>query len=167
MRTPIVVTALLGAILIAACGDSDSGTKTVVENRTTTVTRTETAPATTPSEPRSYEFFQSPSKNIGCAATDEDVVQVRCDIRDHDWKPPAKPSDCELDYGSGLVIEAGGSAEFVCAGDTTLANGPVLEYGETNKIGSISCKSTEAAITCADDETGRGFSLSRQSYKLL
>lgn len=168
MRTLIVLIALLSGILLAACGDNDSGTKTVVvENKTTTVTQTQTAEATTPSKPHGYEFFQSPSKNIGCAAIDEDVVQVRCDIRNHDWKSPAKPASCELDYGNGLVIEAGGKAEFVCAGDTTLSNGPILKYGETNKVGSVSCKSAAAGITCLDDETGRGFFLSRQSYKLL
>jgi hypothetical protein len=155
-----VLAALLSSLVLAACGD-DEKTTTVVE-KTTTVTQTETVEATTPAEPKSYAFFQSPSKNIGCAASDN---QVRCDIKEHTWKSPVKPADCELDYGGGLVIEAGSTAGFVCAGDTTLNNGPVLNYGEVNKVGLISCKSTEAGMTCVDDETGRGFFLARERYK--
>jgi hypothetical protein len=174
MRTLTVATALLAGFVLAACGGGDSSTATVVENNTTTVTQTATTGATTPAtvggeteSPKSYGSFQSPSANIGCAAVNGDVVEVRCDIRNHDWKSPPKPANCELDYGGGLVIRAGATAEFVCAGDTTLNNGPILKYGETNRVGSIPCKSTEAGMTCLDDETGRGFFLSRQSYKLL
>src|SRR5262245_21274534 len=128
MRTVLLVIAVAIAAALAACGGSDSGSTTTVVEKTTTVTQTETVPATTTAAvPNHYEFFQSPSKNIGCAAVDEDVVQVRCDIRNHAWKSPAKPANCELDYGDGLVIEAGGTAEFVCAGDTTLNNGQILQ----------------------------------------
>src|SRR5882672_12564684 len=112
MRKLILAVALLSGFVLAACGGSNSSTTTVVE-KTTTVTQTETVEATTPAPPKSYEFFQSPSKNIGCAAVNEDVVEVRCDIRNHDWKSPAKPANCELDYGGGLVIQAGGDAESV------------------------------------------------------
>src|SRR6476619_7463028 len=105
MRPLIAVIGLVSGILLAACG-SDSSSMTTVVEKTTTVTQTETVEATTSAPPKNYEFFQSPSKNIGCAAVNEDVVQVRCDIRSHDWKSPAKPADCELDYGGGLVIQA-------------------------------------------------------------
>ena len=157
--------ALLAALALAACGEDDSGTKTTtVVETTTAMTQTETIEETTAAEPKQYEFFQSPSKNIGCAATDG---EVRCDIKQHTWKAPAKPAGCELDYGNGLAIEAGSTAGFVCAGDTTLNNGNVLEYGEVNKVGLISCKSTEAGMTCVDDETGRGFFLAREKYQIL
>jgi hypothetical protein len=167
MRKLILVVALLSGLVLAACGGSDSSNTTTVVDKTTTVTQTETVEATTPAAPSHFEFFQSPSKNIGCAAVNEDVANVRCDIRNHDWKSPPKPADCDVDYGGGLVIQAGGNAAFVCAGDTTLNNGSILEYGATNKIGSITCKSTQAGMTCIDAETGRGFFLSRQRYKLL
>ena len=40
--------------------------------------------------------FTSPSGNIGCFI---DVDYVRCDIAQRSWTPPARPADCEFDYG--------------------------------------------------------------------
>jgi hypothetical protein len=166
MRTLLVVAVFVAGFALSACGD-DAKTTTIVQDRTTTVTQTETVQATTPAKPEHYEFFQSPSGNIGCAGFEQEVVQIRCDIREHSWDSPPKPADCDVDYGSGLVIEAGGKAEFVCAGDTTLNSGPTLKYGEVNKVGLISCTSSEAGMRCVDEESGRGFFLARERYEIF
>ena len=62
----------------------------------------------------------------------------------------------------------GGSAEFVCAGDTALVpDGNPLPYGESIAAGPLRCESAESGITCRDTETGKGFSISRDAYQLF
>ena len=56
---------------------------------------------------------------------------VRCDIAERDWEPPPAPAYCELDYGQGIALSAGGDPEFVCAGDTALGADAPLPYGES------------------------------------
>ncbi|MEO7197599.1 MAG: hypothetical protein ABIZ50_03925, partial [Solirubrobacterales bacterium] len=70
--------------------------------------------------------FTSPSGNIGC---DIERRSVRCDIAERDWKAPPEPARCDLDFGQGISLDAGGTPSFVCAGDTTLGGGDPLAYG--------------------------------------
>ncbi len=79
-----------------------------------------------------FKGFDSPTQNIGCVMESRGV---RCDIRDHDWQAPPKPKNCELDYGGGVFVGAGGRAGYVCAGATTLNSGPVLGYGKSQSQG--------------------------------
>lgn len=165
---PLLIAAVVG---LSACGD-DSDTTTVVETgptitspASTATSTTTTGTSSTPDQPdSSFEQFQSPSRNIGCIALDQ---TVRCDIRERSWAAPQRPADCELDYGNAVSLTAGDAPRFVCAGDTALNDGPVLEYGRTNTVGLLSCTSTEAAMRCRDTETGRGFAISRESYRLF
>lgn len=108
--------------------------------------------------------FTSPSGNIGCMM---DSSHVRCDIRQRDWEPPAAPPGCEYNYGQGITLNPGGSPRFVCAGDTALAGGGPLAYGQSNSAGVLRCDSAMSGITCRDVETGRGFSISREAYQLF
>ncbi|MCX2933723.1 hypothetical protein ORI20_25965 [Mycobacterium sp. CVI_P3] len=108
--------------------------------------------------------FTSPSGNIGCMI---DTLQVRCDIRERDWAPPPRPADCEFDYGQGITLGPGRSPGFVCAGDTALAGGPPLRYGESISAGVLRCTSTASAMTCTDTATGHGFSIARQGYQFF
>lgn len=108
--------------------------------------------------------FTSPSDNIGCIM---DSSQVRCDIRERDWAPPPPPPDCPYNYGQGLILDAGASPRFVCAGDTALAGGGPLGYGQSTSAGVLRCESAMSGITCRDVETGRGFSISRQGYRFF
>src|SRR5829696_9110960 len=61
--------------------------------------------------------FQSPSHNVGCYVANG--KSVRCDIREHTWPTPPKPSNCDVDYGQGVGLGSG-EAGYVCAGDTAL-----------------------------------------------
>ena len=88
---------------------------------------------------------------------------VRCNIRQIDWAPPAKPADCNLDFGHAVVLGAG----FVCAGDTVLGAGPVLPYGSTIRQGPYECRSDEVGLTCTNLESGHGFLLSAAEYRLF
>ncbi|MGE2692646.1 DUF6636 domain-containing protein [Mycolicibacterium pulveris] len=108
--------------------------------------------------------FTSPSGNIGCMM---DSSQVRCDIRERDWAPPPPPPDCPYNYGQGLILDAGAAPRFVCAGDTALAGGGPLAYGQSTSAGVLRCDSAMSGITCRDTKTGRGFAISREGYRFF
>ncbi|KWX67031.1 DUF6636 domain-containing protein [Mycobacterium sp. NAZ190054] len=109
--------------------------------------------------------FTSPSGNIGCILAED---SVRCDIAARDWAPPPRPADCPefTGYGQGIYLTATGAAGFVCAGDTTLGSGPVLDYGQFRAGGGMRCGSEPAGIRCSNSE-GHGFMISRQAYQLF
>jgi hypothetical protein len=115
-----------------------------------------------PAEAREVEDFQfaMPSGNIGCFLAS---TSVRCDIGAKAWEPPPKPSDCELDWGSGLVVDAEG-VTFACAGDTVLGGAEVLAYGESARAGDFICESSSANVRCRHVPSGRGFTLARERY---
>jgi hypothetical protein len=117
-----------------------------------------------PAAALAYKGFDSPTQNIGCVIESHGV---RCDIRDHEWKSPPKPRNCEVDYGGGVFIGAKGRATYVCAGDTTLNAGPVLAYGDSEHLGLYRCVSYEAGMRCINRRNGHGFVLSRQRVRLF
>ena len=185
MRRPLpsaLIAAAAIALAAAGCGDEEASTTTVTEtaqstsSSTTDSTVTEsngvttTTPEVTDGEAQVDQVvteptgFTSPSGNIGCVI---DPVSVRCDIRDRDWDPSEAPSSCKLDFGQGIMLEAGAAPDFVCAGDTTLESGPELPYGQALGAGLLRCESEASGITCRDIESGRGFTLSKQRYKLF
>lgn len=197
MKRPITsaVLALLAALalgaVIAGCGSDTTvsvvtSTETVAPTSTTSSTSTDSTSSTTnettttqggpgsggvtppPADQtvRSLTGFTSPSGNIGCII---DRKSVRCDVSDRDWSPPSRPVSCNsnVDYGQGITLSAGAAPEFVCAGDTTLGSGPPLSYGQSIAAGLLRCESEESGMTCRDIETGRGFTVAKQAYKLF
>jgi Family of unknown function (DUF6636) len=109
-------------------------------------------------------FFRLPSGNIGCA-----IFQsvLRCDIANGLRPRPPRPAGCELDWGFGLTLGRTGRARVVCAGDTVIdPTAPVLRYGSTWRRGGITCSSATSGLTCTN-AAGRGFFLSRQSWRRL
>jgi hypothetical protein len=177
-RTGIVslLAIAVAAIVAAGCGNADE--TVVVTETATSSTATATAGSTsttttgsddgeTPSADETVTKltgFSSPTGNIGCYI---DRSTVRCDVSDREWEPPAAPKSCELDWGQGIELTAGGAADFVCAGDTTLGAGDALDYGRSIGAGLLVCKSEETGMTCRDTETGRGFTISKQSYEIF
>jgi len=168
-------------LLLAGCGDDESSTVTVTETSssstssdateesTESVTTTESTAEdgeTPPATKTVTELtgFTSPSGNIGCYI---DRKNVRCDISERSWEPPKAPKDCELDYGQGIELTAGAEPGFVCAGDTALGGGEELAYGDSISSGLLRCESEESGMTCTDSETGRGFTISQESYELF
>lgn len=109
--------------------------------------------------------FTSPSGNISCAI---EPGSVRCDIKERDWSPPARPSSCNenVGFGQGITLSTGQEAEFVCAGDTTFGVGKPLAYGDTIVSGVIECTSEESGIQCWDTQYGGEFTLAREGYDL-
>lgn len=180
-RMPRVAVAVLATAVLGACGGDDS-TVTVTDTATdgkapgppatTSTTNADTTTTTggdgaTPPADRTVDeltAFSSPTGNIGCYI---DLRSVRCDIGDRDWEPPPTPPGCELDYGQGIELRAGGRAAFVCAGDTALGGGDAIDYGTSIGAGLLVCESEESGMTCTDTETGRGFTIAIEGYDIF
>lgn len=156
-RSKAVLTILmvlgLGVFATGCGGDDSSSQEQQVEQRE----------QPEPQVVRSYEFFSSPTENIGCSMSDEGV---RCDVRQASWNPPPKPANCPLDWGQGVSV-GDGEAGYVCAGDTTLGGTTTLRYGESSKVGDFICESSEAGMRCENTSTGHGFELSRSAVNLF
>lgn len=177
MRAASAIALLAAAVVAVGCGGDDDSTSTVTETETTSAstTSTESTESTTTSTTedgappsaditvRKLTGFSSPTGNIGCYI---DRSSVRCDISDRDWEPPAAPKDCDFDYGQGIELAAGAAPQFVCAGDTTLGAGKPLAYGQSIGAGLLRCESAESGMTCTDAESGRSFTISKESYDL-
>ena len=118
-----------------------------------------------PSASAKFKFFQTPSGNIACAMGGG---AVRCDILEHSWSPPPKPSSCDVDWGNGVQVGRRDPASFVCAGDTVFSpNNRVLEYGEKTFKNRFSCASKQKGVRCKNHKSGHGFLLSRDKVKLF
>ena len=134
----LTAVAVFAAVLVlAACAGGSSVTQS--EKARSPTERTTTQPAARPDKVTSaapadrevYELsgFISPTGNVACMI---DADWARCDIIDRDWSPPPRPADCEFDYGQGISLAPGESAQFVCAGDTAFGADEVLPL---DKIG--------------------------------
>jgi hypothetical protein len=112
------------------------------------------------------KFFQSPSGNIGCVIGGG---LARCDILEHSWSPPPKPSSCiDLDYGNGVQVFGGHPGEYTCAGDTVFTpNARVLQYGHKITKNRFTCTSKTSGMRCANRNSGHGFFLSREAVQLF
>jgi hypothetical protein len=177
------VTAALASVVVlaalAGCGGGGDETATVTETQTVSSTDSTTSESTTTDSTttttedgapppaditvKKLTGFTSPSGNIGCYI---DRSTVRCDINERDWSPPPAPKSCQLDYGQGIELQAGGSPEFVCAGDTALGGGKPLDYGQSIGAGILRCESLESGMTCTDAESGQSFTISKENYSL-
>ena len=110
-------------------------------------------------------FFKSPSGNIGCVLGKRDGV--RCDIREKSWKPPPKPSWCDVDWGGGVQVGRRNRASSVCAGDTVLGADRTLRYGNSIRRGRFECFSRRTGMRCVNHRNHHGFKLSREHVKLF
>lgn len=109
--------------------------------------------------------FQSPSGNIVCnmyTSTDGFDTAI-CAAAEHDWLGP-KPDNCGANWGSRIDLEAGSPARFGCYGQEMPPVTHTLQYGQTQQLGSISCRSEAAGITCTDNNSGHYFTVSREKY---
>ena len=114
------------------------------------------------------EFFQTPSGNIGCAVGPMDSSAFAgCEIREHSYAVPPRPSQCMGSWGSRISMRQGVAPEMTCHSDTILGTGyPALNYGQSRSFTSITCESEESGITCTDNRSGHYFRLARDNYEL-
>lgn len=185
---PRTLAVLAGTLLLAlgACSSTNSGSRAAAggggqaqsamgsvappsATAPTSAPAGATAPASTPSviiETVSGDtsFFVTPSGNIDCAVS---ATDARCDIGDRTWSSPPRPTDCQLDYGNGAVVDATG-ARLSCAGDTLLhVTTNVLQYGHGVRDGQVLCVSQPTGVRCEYLATGHGFTLAKESYTLF
>ena len=166
---------LLLLALFAGCGDSGG---------TTTVTTTETEPATgdTPgvTEPEppprdegeridvgDFFAFETPSGRIGCAATTSPTT-LRCDTA-FPTSFSRSGRSCEFgDFGQAFLLRRSGAGKPICAGDTVLSasESRTIGYGETWLLGPYTCTSRKSGLSCRNDE-GHGIALSVQSQRVF
>jgi hypothetical protein len=168
-----LVLAVSSALVLASCGGGGSTTiiKSVTSQPTTSTSATTTAPTTSssttvPASVRHLQTFQADGGNIGCVASGR---TMRCDIRKRSWSPPARPSSCpkEVDFGQGIEVGTS-NAQFVCAGDTALnPSAPSLVSGQATEGAGVVCTAVATLITCTNQSTGHGFTMSSASYKLF
>jgi hypothetical protein len=113
-------------------------------------------------------FFASPTGNIGCVINGKGA---RCDIQDHRWPTPPKPSWCDVDYGGGVQVGRHEAGSFVCAGDTVFTpDAEELAYGQRIERGRFRCASKERdkeTVRCVNRRNGQGFRLSKKRVKLF
>ena len=115
--------------------------------------------------------FRTPTGNIGCVfssgLTGAEQPTIRCDIRSRLRPEPQRPKRCPLDYGDSIAVSRLGPAILVCHGDTAIdPRSRVLQYGHTFRRAGLSCTSRFDGLTCTN-RSGRGFFLSRQSWRIV
>ncbi|MEU4241611.1 DUF6636 domain-containing protein [Actinoplanes sp. NPDC026619] len=122
-------------------------------------------PATPPAVTDVKEaFFRTPSKNIVCALTPS---EVRCDIAQNKWNLPTKPADCDFDWGNGVYLGPE-KPTFTCASDSLLGSATqTLEYGTALRSGNVLCNSESTGLTCKNEKTTRGFTMSIARYSFF
>lgn len=114
--------------------------------------------------------FQTPSGNIYCQIQpDPDgLPAVACEGGGSQAGP--KP-DCaaHMQWGDRFYLVQGGPVVSNCHTDTIRSNqpqAPVLEYGQTKTVGTITCDSETSGLTCTDSSTGHYFSMSMEANTL-
>jgi hypothetical protein len=112
--------------------------------------------------------FHTPSGNIGClyASGFGGAPSLRCDIRSGLKPRPARPGNCDLDWGDSYEMRVTGSAYVTCHGDTAIdPKARVLRYGQKWSRSGFTCLSRTAGLRCTN-RSGHGFFLSRaHSYR--
>jgi hypothetical protein len=118
--------------------------------------------------------FHSPTGNIRCemyAGDDGNYSQVVCVEDDHTWVAPPRPLACQANdhWGNALILDPQDGAGVVCYQGTPpdpALTAPTLNYGQKHSLGTITCDSEPAGVTCTDSSTGHFFFDSRESYQL-
>ncbi|OBA76304.1 hypothetical protein A5641_22395 [Mycobacterium sp. 1554424.7] len=126
-----------------------------------------------------YQQFASASGNIRCILNGQDAplpIAV-CQIGDHSYAVPpgvgrdknGGPCPPGSDLGRDFRLDQGQAAYVTCT-YSALGSGfgewPTLGFGQTRSLGTITCSSEPAGVTCTDAGTGHFFRVSRESYQL-
>jgi hypothetical protein len=106
-------------------------------------------------------FFQTPSRNIGCAYFNG---SLRCDVRS--GLRPVPRGRCELDW-TGISLGSTGRARPTCAGDTAYdARSRILAYGSRWRRGGITCTSRRTGLI-GQNRSRHGFVLARERWRVF
>jgi hypothetical protein len=126
-------------------------------------------------------FFHTADNNIACGLVKPTKKnkrkhrsrlpgEARCDVKTHTWTAPPRPSNCDLDWGFGVVVGDRGFSNYVCAGDTVAdAGSPIMAAGSSITLGPYTCTVPVAAVTtvqCQNNRTLHGFQVSADAVTL-
>jgi hypothetical protein len=113
------------------------------------------------------EYFSSPTGNIGCFLS---VEQVHCEIAEYNYELPPEPPSCELDWVAAFEVGTGADPDPKiggCQSDTVLGAEDVLPYGTATVVEDFACLSLQTGMTCWNQTTQRGFTIARAGYFLF
>ena len=117
--------------------------------------------------------FRSPSGNIHCQFWPGDSgreadASIRCDVMQMSNRPPARPRDCDLEWGDAFEVSGNAAAGApLCHGDTARDDTlPALAYGKTFQRAGLICISEESGVTCVNAK-GHGFEISRGKQRVF
>lgn len=113
--------------------------------------------------------FETPSGNIQCILGNlgGSAPVAECSIRDFTFvAPPVSPCDGGPTPAHQFKLDQGKPGHFMCAYSDlrSTPDWPTLDYGQTRSLGTMTCDSEPAGITCRDSSTGHFFFVSRDSY---
>ena len=116
-----------------------------------------------------YLQFTSPPGNVKCEMTIsyKGDPYANCVVRHAAYAVPADKCDFTGSVNPQIEIGQGGTSHVSCvvASDDAPAEF-TLDFGQTRSVGTITCDSEEAGVTCTDTGTGRFFRVSPESYDL-
>ena len=115
----------------------------------------------------SLERFVTPSDNIYCSITEDDLPAA-CEVAEGTIEDPeACPDNPVSQFVGRLEFDTGGVATAVCNTDTIRRTGaPVLDYGSVVTSRDTQCISEEIGVTCQNAASGHGFVIARDRNDL-
>jgi len=107
-------------------------------------------------------YFLSPSQNIGCYIFIAGVNSAQCTIAHYNWDEPGP--DCP--NGAVVQVDSAGTPSFLnCAAyPPSPDSSRILSYQHSVTNGQFTCTSAETGISCTNQNTGTGFTLSREAF---
>lgn len=109
-----------------------------------------------------YLQFMLPSRNIGCSMGQ---AYVTCEVNDATW--PGAVRNCNDGDWDPHAISLNSGRVFLgeCASDTVMGGELTLAYGEGLQSRDVRCASARSGLRCELRSTGRGFEVSRSSFR--
>ena len=113
-------------------------------------------------------WFQTPSRNIQCAAWSADGWQLGCDMLETTNTPPKRPRSCDFDYGHAFGLTATGKGRYLCVGDFVgdPSQARTVKYGRSIRVGPFVCSSRESGLTCTN-RRAHGLALSKARQRVF
>ena len=108
----------------------------------------------------SYQYVDTPSKNISCVLSNEGVG---CSILERSYASSGMQDCPDREFS---IVALAGRTEVRCGEEYLGQPGDTfhtLEYGETTMFSDYACTSQSKGMTCWNTITGRGFTISRKS----
>ncbi|MFT4298215.1 MAG: hypothetical protein QM597_01040 [Aeromicrobium sp.] len=132
-------------------------------------------PEGTPADPDIYtdsyagHAFATPTGNIVCFI-DSEQDSWGCIIKQRTYTEPPGDEQCFTEFGNGFSSVQGGTPQVLCRGgviaEAESGEGPILPYGSTLTVGSVTCLSEKNGVTCVDQRSGHSLFISKARYEI-